>query len=88
MSAINQTSGLKSLISALIIIEAGRATFSGFFAANVFGVVSAKTKITKVNASDANTIESSPQSLIVRIVAILEAKMLTKLLPSRIVPIR
>ena len=69
-------------------MEAGRATFSGFLAANVLGVVSAKTRMTKVRVSEAKTIESSPQSLMAKMVAILEAKILTKLLPSRIVPIK
>jgi hypothetical protein len=40
--AINQTKGLKSVIKPLMMIEAGSATFSGFLAAKVFGVVSAK----------------------------------------------
>ena len=71
-----------------MIIEAGRAIFSGFLAANVLGVVSAKTRITKVSVSEAKTIESSPQSLMAKIVAILEAKILTKLLPNKIVPIK
>jgi hypothetical protein len=69
-------------------IEAGRATFSGFLAAKVFGVVSAKTKIIKVNANDANMTDPSPQSLIASIVAILAAKILTRLLPNKIVPIK
>ena len=86
--AIVQTKGLNSLIKNLIIIEAGRAIFSGFLAAKVLGVVSANTKMTKVSVNDARTMESSPQSLIAKIVAILEAKILTKLLPSRMVPIR
>ena len=71
-----------------MMIEAGSATFSGFLAAKVLGVVSAKIKITKVSTIDAYTIEASPQSLMANIVAMDEAKMLTKLLPNKMVPIR
>ena len=41
-----------------------------------------------VKVSEARIIEPSPQSLIARSVAILAASMLTKLLPSRIPPIK
>jgi len=71
-----------------MVAEAGKAIFSGFFAAKVFGVVSAKIRITSVKASDAKITEPSPQSFRARIVAILAASMLTKLFPSRIAPIQ
>jgi len=71
-----------------MVAEAGKAILSGFFAANVFGVVSAKIKITSVKANDAKITDPSPQSFSARIVAILAASMLTKLFPSRIAPIK
>ena len=85
---IKNISGLKSLINSSKSLEAGRATFSGFFAANVFGVFSAKIKITNVRAKEAIITEPSPHILRARIVAILAARMLTKLFPNRIPPIK
>ena len=50
---IRYISGLKILIRRSRSQEAGKAIFSGFFAANVFGVFSAKIKITNVKAKEA-----------------------------------
>jgi hypothetical protein len=41
-----------------------------------------------VSASDANITEPSPHNLIANMVAMLEAKIFTKLLPNKIVPIK
>ena len=85
---ISQIIGLKVLIRISITMAAGRAIFSGFLAANVFGAVSANIKITKVSTSEAIMTEPSPHSLIARMVVILAARILTKLLPSRMAPIK
>ena len=68
--------------------EAGNAIFSGFFAAKVFGVFSAKINMTIVKANEAIITDPSPQSLIARRVAILAASIFTKLLPNKIPPIK
>ena len=52
---------LKFLLEAQEVQEAGKATFSGFLAANVFGVFSAKIKITTVKIKEAMITEPSPQ---------------------------
>ena len=68
--------------------DAGSAIFSGFFAAKVFGVFSAKIRITIVRTIEAIITEPSPYSFIDKRVAILAARILTKLLPNRIAPIK
>ena len=85
---ISQIIGLKILISISITMAAGKAIFSGFLAAKVFGVVSANMRIMRVSASEAKITEPSPQSLIARMVVILAARILTKLFPSNIAPIK
>ena len=62
---------------------AGKATRSGCSAAIVFGVISAKIRMTKVSASVAIAMPASPKSLIAMTVAIAEARILTRLLPLR-----
>ena len=85
---IKYISGLKILINNSRSQEAGKAIFSGFFAANVFGVFSAKIKITTVKTKEAMITEPSPQIFRARRVAILAASILTKLFPSKIPPIK
>jgi hypothetical protein len=85
---IRYISGLKILIKNSRSKEAGKAIFSGFFAANVFGVFSAKIKMTNVKTKEAMITDPSPQSFRARSVAILAASILTKLLPRRIPPIK
>ena len=85
---IRYISGLKILIRRSRSQEAGKAIFSGFFAANVFGVFSAKIKITNVKAKEAIITDPSPQIFRARRVAILAASILTKLFPRRIPPIK
>ena len=60
---------------------------SGFIAARVLGVTSAKTRITMVKAPVARAMPESPQSRSAITVAIDDDRMLTKLLPIRITPI-
>jgi len=57
-------------------------------AAKVFGVFSANTRMTKVRTNEAMITEPSPNNFKERRVAILAASMLTKLLPSKIPPIK
>ena len=84
---INHTNGLNSFCRGIRINELGKAIFSGNNTASVFGVTSAKTKITKVNAPVAIAIPASPNKRCPMMVAIAEAKMLTRLLPIKINPI-
>ena len=75
------------------IIELGNAIFSGYNAASVFGVTSAKINTTKARTTVANNSAtsldkpSSIDNLIAIMVAMEEAAILTKLLPIRINPI-
>jgi hypothetical protein len=85
---IKKITGLKILIIISRSHEAGRATFSGFFAAKVLGVFSAKIRITIVRIIEAIITEPSPYNFIDNRVAILAARILTKLLPKRIPPIK
>ena len=61
---------------------------SGFSAAMVFGVTSAKTSTTNVSTPVATATPKSPQRRIPMIVAIADAEILTKLLPIKINPIK
>jgi hypothetical protein len=57
---IRKMTGLKSFMIKSRSHEAGRATLSGFFAAKVLGVFSAKIKITTVRIIEAIMTEPSP----------------------------
>ena len=67
---------------------AGPAILSGYNAAKVLGVTSAKIRITSVNKPVAMANPASPKILTARTVAIADARIFTKLLPIRIKPIR
>ena len=71
-----------------VTIAPGKAIFSGYIAASVFGVTSAKISTTSVKAPVAMAIPASPQIRTAMTVAMADARMLTKLLPIRIKPIR
>ena len=60
MALIDHTSGMASFISGSRIILAGKATFSGWIAAMVFGVISAKMRMTIVKRIVAIAIPASP----------------------------
>jgi len=60
---LDKSTGLKIFISISNIQEAGNAIFSGFFAAKVFGVFSANTRMTKVRTNEAMITEPSPKVL-------------------------
>jgi len=60
MALIDQTSGMANFISGSRMMLAGNATFSGWMAAIVFGVISAKIKITIVNKMVAMAMPASP----------------------------
>ena len=57
---IKNITGLKSLMTNSRSQDAGRAIFSGFFAAKVLGVFSAKIRITIVRMIEAIMTEPSP----------------------------
>ena len=60
MRDIKKITGLKRFMIKSSSHEAGRATLSGFFAAKVLGVFSAKIKITTVRIIEAIITEPSP----------------------------
>jgi hypothetical protein len=60
MRDIKKITGLKRFMIKSSSHEAGRATLSGFFAAKVLGVFSAKIKITTVRIIEAIMTEPSP----------------------------
>eukprot|EP00828_Plagiopyla_frontata_P031520 TRINITY_DN41351_c0_g1_i1.p2 TRINITY_DN41351_c0_g1~~TRINITY_DN41351_c0_g1_i1.p2 ORF type:complete len:170 (+),score=4.99 TRINITY_DN41351_c0_g1_i1:126-635(+) len=84
---INHTNGLSSFCSGRNKKELGKAIFSGQSTASVFGVISAKIKITKVSTPVAIAIPASPNKRCPTMVANAEAIMLTRLLPIKIKPI-
>ena len=69
-------------------MDAKKARRSGWLAAHVLGATSAKIKIMKVSKPAAIAMPSSPYKRKAMIVAMEEAKILRKLLPSRIKPIK
>ena len=85
---IDSTSGMSIFCSGIRTKLAGNATRSGCNAAMVLGVISAKIRITSVNTRVAMAMPASPKSRIAMTVAIAEARILTRLLPMRIRPIR
>ena len=88
MPLIAATSGYITTNNGDKISELGKAIFSGYNAARVFGVTSAK--ISRIIVSPivvANTAQYSPNQRVQIIVAMAEAAMLTRLLPIRIKPI-
>ena len=81
------TSGLSTRSSGSRIKLAGKAMRSGCSAAMVFGVTSAKIRMTRVRRKVATTMPASPYRRMAMTVAMAEAAMLTRLLPMRIRPI-
>ena len=65
---------------------AGKAIRSGFITASVLGATSANMRITKVRMIAAMVMALSPNKRMARIVVMEEARILTKLLPSKIMP--
>ena len=82
----NNTKGLSIFCKYLRTRDAGRATFSEFNAAKVFGVISANTKIIKVKTIEPITTPLSPNKFKQRTVVSEAARIFTKLLPMRITP--
>ena len=80
------TNGKRIFNRPLSTIELGKATFSGYSAASVFGVTSAKIKTTSVSAPVAIAIPRSPYKRIPIIVATCAAAIFTRLLPIKIRP--
>ena len=64
---------------------AGNAIFSGWYAAMVLGVISAKISMTKVSMAVAMAMPASPHRRIAITVAIEDASIFTKLLPIKII---
>ena len=83
----NHTSGYINFKRGVRIKLAGPAIFSGYKAAKVFGVTSATTRIIRVKHEVAITTPASPKIRTAIIVAMAEAKILTKLFPIKIRPI-
>ena len=71
----------------LVTSVAGFAIRSGCRAAKVFGVTSAKIRMTRVRTPVAMATPASPNTRTASTVAMAEARILTKLLPIRISPI-
>jgi len=67
---------------------AGKARRSGWSAARVLGVTSENMSITSVRIPAAAAMAASPPILMAMMVASDEARMFTKLFPSRIRPIK
>ena len=86
IAPVSQTTGLSGAISSKIRRLEGKAISSGRRAANVFGVISPKIRMIIVRAVVAITTPASPQSSTATTVAIEAARILTTLLPTRIVP--
>jgi len=84
---IAKTRGMSNFCSGNKIQLAGKAIRSGWSAATVLGVISAKIKITSVSASVAIAMPASPKSRIAITVAMADARILTRLFPIRMSPI-
>src|SRR3990167_4960055 len=85
---ISPTSGYSSVISGFSAYTATNATFSGRRAASVLGVTSPTTSTASVSTALASAMLFSPHNRMAMMVAMAAAKIFTKLLAIRIMPIR